>query len=307
MYDTIIIGGGFAGLSAAIYTTRYDLKTLVLAQEMGGAITDSAGIENYPGYKNISGYDLMKKFEDQARSFGAEINTGKVLKLEKKGKTFKVRMSDQEKEYESMSLILALGTERRKLKAPGAEKYEGKGVHYCATCDGAFYRDKTVAVMGGSNAAAHSTLLLSRLAKKVYVIYRRQKMRCEPILHDRIEQKKNVEIIYNTNIIRVEGDKFVSQVELDKEYQGKKKLMIDGLFVEIGSIPNSELAKQLKARINDMKEIVVDKHCSTNIPGVFAAGDVTNTVLRQGVTAAAQGVIAATSAYQLITNRPNIN
>ena len=163
MYDVIVIGAGFAGFTAAVYTSRYNLKTLVIAKEIGGAIINSADVENYPGYKSISGLDLMKKFEEQAKSVGAEIISDQVVGVIKKDKSFKVETRSS-KEYEAKALILALGTERRKLNIPGAKEYESKGIHYCATCDGAFYKDKVVAVIGGSNSAAHSALLLSRFS-----------------------------------------------------------------------------------------------------------------------------------------------
>lgn len=302
MYDIIIIGAGFAGYSAAIYSARYDLKTLIIAKEPGGAIVDASEVENYPGYKSISGLDLIKKFEEQAKSFGAEQVVDEVDGIIKQKESFKVE-TGQKKEYEAKAIILALGTERRKLDVPGAKEYEGKGIHYCAICDGAFYKDKIVGVMGGSNSAAHSALLLSRFAKKVYIIYRKQEIRAEPVLKDRIKQIKNIEIINNTNITEVNGSKFVEKVILDNAYKGKKELELDGLFVDIGSVPNSAIAKQLGVKLTQSSEIMVNAQCETNIKGVYAAGDVTNTVLRQGIVGAGQGAIAASSAYQFVTGK----
>ena len=302
MYDIIIIGAGFAGYSAAIYSTRYNLKTLIIAKELGGAIVDASEVENYPGYKSISGLDLIKKFEDQAKGFGAEQVVDEVVGIIKQEKSFKVE-TRQKKEYETKTIILALGTERRKLNVPGAKEYEGKGIHYCATCDGVFYKDKTVGVIGGSNSAAHSALLLSRFAKKVFIIYRKQEIRAEPVLKDRINQTKNIEIINDTNVTEVKGSKFVEKVMLDNVYKGKKELVLDALFVEIGSVPNSAIAKQLGIRLTQSNEIIVNAQCETNIKGVYAAGDVTNTVLRQGIVGASQGAIAASSAYQFVTGK----
>lgn len=302
MYDVIIIGAGFAGLSAAVYSCRYDLKTLVIAKDLGGAIINANEVENYPGYKNISGLELMNRFEEQARSFGAEIVSDEVAGLSKDKNRFKAKTA-KGKEYEAKAVILATGTERRKLDAPGAKEYEGKGIHYCATCDGAFYRDKTVAVIGGSNSAAHAALLLARFAKRVYIIYRKEKMRCEPVLLNRINKAENTEFVYNTNVVEVKGDKFVQKVLLDNAYKGKKELNLDGVFVEIGSIPSSGLAEQLGVKLTKSKEIMVNAFCETNIAGIFAAGDVTNAVLRQGIVAASQGAIAASRAYGCVTGK----
>jgi len=302
MYDVIIIGAGFAGYTAAIYSVRYRLTTLVISKEPGGVIVNSREVENYPGFRRISGFELMKKFEEHAKSLGAELVVDEVVGIIKQAGSFKIE-TRQGENYEAKSVILALGTERRKLDIPGAKEYEGKGVHYCATCDAAFYKDKVVAVIGGGNSAAHSALLLSRFARKVYIIYRREKLRCEPLLYDKINATANIEIIYKTNLTEVKGSKFLEKVRLDNEYKGRKELELDGVFVEIGSIPNSSLAKELGVELTDKHEIVVDEHCRTNIKGVYAAGDVTNTVLRQGIVAAAQGAIAAASAYAFITGR----
>ena len=302
MHDVIIIGAGFAGYTAAIYSVRYNLKTLLIAKQPGGAIVNSSKVENYPGFTAIPGYELMQKFEAQAKEFGAEMIVDEALGIIKEKDCFKVETKIN-KEYKAKAVILAMGTERRKLEVKGADKYEGKGIHYCATCDAAFYRNKAVVVVGGSNSAAHAALLLSEFAKKVYLIYRKEKLRCEPVMQDRCIGIKHIEIITNTNITEVKGKQFVEKIMLDKAYNGKKEFAVDGVFVEIGSIPNSAIAKELGIELNQAHEIIADAHCATSIKGVFAAGDVTNTVLKQGITAAAQGAIAASSAYQLITGK----
>lgn len=303
MYDVIIIGAGFAGYTAAIYSKRYNLNTLVIAKESGGAIINAIEVENYPGFKSISGLDLMKKFEEQAKSLGVEQVLDEVVGIIKQENSFKVETGGK-KGYEAKTLILAMGTSRRKMNIPGAKEYEGKGIHYCATCDSAFYKDKVVGVIGGSNSAAHSALLLSRFAKQVYIIYRKENLRCEPILCDKIKETKNIEIIYNTNVVEVKGSKFVEKAVLDNEYKGKKELELDAMFVEIGSVPNSAIAKQLGVEFTQHDEIIVNAQCETNITGIYGAGDVSNAVLRQGIISAAQGAIAATSAYKFITGKP---
>jgi len=302
MYDIIIIGAGFAGYTAAIYAARYNLKTLVIGAQFGGVITESSKVCNFPGYASISGLELMEKIKAQAEELGAEVVLDEVLKLSKKGNIF-VAETRNGKEYESKALIIATGTKRSKLEAPGASKFDGRGVHYCATCDAAFYKEKAVAVIGGSNSAAHAALLLSKFASTVYVIYRKEPLRCEPALLDEIKANKNIILVYNTNISEVSGTKFVEKVKLDRAFNGSEELAVDGIFVEIGGVPSSAFAKEVGAEVNDKGEIVINDHCETNVPGVYAAGDVTNTVLRQGVVAAAQGAIAGTSAYRYISGK----
>jgi thioredoxin reductase (NADPH) len=302
MYDVIILGAGFAGYTAAIYCARYNLKTLVIAKQPGGAIVNSSKVENYPGFKSIPGFELMQKFEEQAKEFGAEMLVNEVIGVVKEKSDFKVVTRDQNGHL-AKAIIIATGTERRKLDVPGAKEYDGKGIHYCATCDAAFYKNKTVAVIGGSNSAAHSALLLGRHARKVYVIYRGNDLRCEPMVKDQMKDQSHIEIMCGYNVTHVHGKDFVEKVTLDKPYKDKHELAVDGLFVEIGSVPSSAIAKELGVDINPGHEIVVDAHCATNVKGIFAAGDVTNTILKQGITAAAQGAIAATSAYHLITGK----
>jgi thioredoxin-disulfide reductase len=301
VYDAIIIGGGFAGLSAAIYSARYNLKTLVIAKQPGGAIVNATHVENYPGYVSISGIELMQKFEEQAKSVGAEIMIDDVIGVMKHKEGFKVET--EEKEFLSKTVIMAMGTERRKLDVPGAKEYESKGIHYCATCDGAFYKGKTVAVIGGSNSSAHAAMLLSRFAKQVYILYRGEEMRCEPILCTNMQQLGNITMIFNTNVVQLKGGKFLEKALLDKPFNGSTELALDGLFVEIGSVPSSAIAKQLGVELTKEGEIKANIQCETNVKGVFAAGDVTNTPLRQGIIAAAQGVKAATSAYIMLTGK----
>jgi thioredoxin reductase (NADPH) len=302
LYDVIIIGAGFAGYTAAIYAARYNLKILVIGKELGGMITESSEIWNYPGFQKISGIELMNKFMEQAKSLGAEIVADDVLKASKDNDIFKIE-TRQDKKYEAKALILALGTKRRKLEVPGGLEFEGKGVHYCATCDAAFYKNKTVAVIGGSNSAAHAAQLLSRFASKVYVIYRGANLRCEPITHDKLKADKKTEVLCGYNVKEVKGSQFVEKVMLDLPYKGQIELAVDGVFVELGSVPNSALAKELEVELNKDNEIVVNAACETSAKGVFAAGDVINTPMRQGIVAAGQGAIAANGAYRFLTGK----
>lgn len=303
-YDLIIIGSGPAGLSASIYASRYKINHLVIGKAPGGLMTEASKIENYPGFKSISGIELMKKFQEHAQSFGVKIEQDEVIKIEKENKSFKITTS-QGKKYQTKTIILALGTERRKLNIPGEKKFLGKGVSYCAVCDAMFYKDKIVAVVGGSDAAAMSALLLSEQAKKVYLIYRKSKLRAEPIIVERTEKNPKIEIIYQTNIKEIKGKDKLEKVVLDKQYRGSSELKLDGLFVEIGSIPAAALAQGIGVEIDEQNCIKIDSSGATNIPGIFAAGDITSGLakLRQIVTAAAEGAVAATSVYNYLKTK----
>jgi thioredoxin reductase (NADPH) len=302
MYDLIIVGSGFAGYSAAIYAVRYNLKTLVIGKLPGGTITESHIVENYPGYRSISGTELMKKFEAHAKDLGAEVIVDEVVGIIKDQEVFKVETRDK-KEYLAKAIILGLGTKKRKLEIIGQSEFEGKGVHYCATCDAPFYKNRTVAVVGGSNSAALSADILRQFAKKVYVIYRGNELRCEPIMLDHLKKAGNIEIITGTNLTEFKGKKFLEKVLIDKPHNNNSEIAVEGVFVEIGGIPSSAIAKGLGVELNDKGEIKTNGLGETNIPGVYSAGDVTNTVLRQGLVAASQGAVAATSAYRFLSGK----
>lgn len=299
MYDVIIIGAGPAGMASALYATRYKLNVLVIGSVIGGTALEAYNVENYPGFKSIPGFELMSRMEEQVNSLGVKIIPEEVTKIEK-NTNFSVITEDNK--YEAKSLILAMGTERRKLNVPGEKELLGKGVSYCATCDSAFFKDKIVAVVGGSDAAAKSALLLAEYAGKVYMVYRRDKIRSEPIIVESVEKNEKIEIIYKTNVTEIKGEKFVEGVVLDNEYQGSNLLEVDGVFVEIGAEPNSELVLDLGIEVDRAGYINVDRKQKTNIEGIFAAGDITDATgeLRQIITGCAQGVIAATSAYEYL-------
>ncbi len=292
MHDLIIIGTGAAGLSAAIYAARFRLKTAVLGKVAGGTLVDAHLVENWPGVISTSGFELMKNIEKHVKSYNVEIVEGEVIDAGKKGKNFLLKT--REKEYETRTIIFATGTERRKLNVPGGKEFENKGVSYCAACDAALFKGKAVAVVGGSDSAAKEALLIAEYAKKVYIIYRREKIRAEPINKERVEKNEKIEIIINSNVVEILGDKNVKKVKLDSG----KEMEVQGVFVEIGATPLSALATKLGVILNEKKEIVVDENSKTNVLGIFAAGDVTNAKFKQAITAASQGVIAAFSAYE---------
>lgn len=294
MYDLIIIGGGPAAMSAGIYAARFRLKTLILASMIGGAITGAHDIQNYPGFKTISGMDLMKQMEEQVRFQGVEIKLGDAVKITPKGNSFKI--NDQ---YECKAIVLAVGTTRRKLDIPGEKKYLGKGVSFCAICDAAFFRNKVVAIIGGSNSAAMAAQLLAEHSNKVYIIYRKEPMRAEPARVEDIENNPKIEFIYNTNILEIKGNKFLNKVILDREYKGSNELALDGVFIEIGSVPSTILTNMIGIELDDYNLIKTDAGQRTNIKGIYAAGDITtnSNKFMQIVTAVSEGAIAANSAY----------
>ncbi len=294
IYDLIIVGAGPAGLTAGIYAGRYMLNTLVIGETEGGMIGEAHQICNFPTYKSITGFELVKKLVDQVKGLGIEIKHEKVEKINKSKDNFEIKTSKSI--YKSKTIILATGSKKRKLNVEGESKFIGRGVSYCATCDAAFFKDKVVAVAGGGNAALTAALLLAEYAKKVYIIYRKEKFfRAEPRWIKQVEENKKIEPIFNTNITKIEGINNVEKIMLDSG----EKIKVDGVFVEIGTIPNIELSKQLKLD-HENDYIVVDKFQKTSLEGVFAAGDVTNNPLKQAITAAAEGALAANSAYTFI-------
>jgi len=301
-YDVIIIGGGVSGLGAGIYSGRFDLKTAIIDQKVGGTIMLTDDIANYPGFKQISGLDLSEKLKEHVKDYDVEFitkNVSKVAKLD--DGSFSINTGDDT--INTKTVIFATGTEWRKLSVPGEEEYTGKGVHYCALCDGGFYKDKVIAIVGGSDSAIKEAHLLARFAKKVYIIYRGENVRAEPINLKRVEDNPNIEIINNTNVLEIKGEKFVNSVILDKEYNGSKEFKLDGVFVAIGHIAQSDLAKEIGVELNSKGEIKIDKDSKTNVEGLFAAGDVCDNKFKQAITGVADGVTAAHSAYEYVNSK----
>jgi len=305
-YDFLILGGGGTGLAAGMYAARLGLKTLVLGSThgtelpVGGVITTTNVVENYPGFIKLTGYELAKKLEDHARSYKlVTIKEEKALSIKKSGKNFLVKTNKAN--YKSKTILFATGTKWKELSVKGSKKFMNKGIHYCALCDGPLYKNKLVAVVGGSDSAAKDALLLGEYAKKVYMIYRGKEIHPEPINFQRIKKNKKIEVINNTNILEIKGDKFVNKIILDKLYKKNKELKLDGVFVAIGHIILSDLAKKLKVKLNKAGEIKINHMTSeTNVPGIFAAGDVTDKQFKQLITGVADGCTAAYSAYEHI-------
>jgi thioredoxin reductase (NADPH) len=307
MYDTLIIGAGVTGLGCAMYAGRLNLKTLVLGTTsgtelpIGGVITLTDTVENYPGFKHLTGQELAQKMEDHAREYNIKINEEKVVDLSKHNKLDCFVIRTEKNNYHSKTIIYATGAKWRELTMKGADEFKNRGVHYCALCDGALYKDKVLAVVGGSDTAAKEAILLAQHAKKVFMIYRGDKIRPEPVNGKLIDKNKKIEVITNTNIVEISGDKFVNKVIFDKEYKGGKELELNGIFGAIGHIPLSDLAVKLGVKINKKKEIIIDRDSKTNVHGFFAAGDVVDSGFKQAITGVAEGVVAAHSAYTYIT------
>jgi len=305
MYDLIVIGSGPAGLTASVYASRYKLSNVVVGKVLGGAITLAHKVENFPGFTSISGLELAQKMGKQVKSLGAEMIADEVKKIEKLVENFRIT-TQAGKQYESKALIVATGTERRELNVPGEEKYLGRGVSYCTTCDVTFFRGKTVALIGGSNAAVAGAVHAANFAKKVYIIYRRDQLRAEPMWTEEALANPKIEVIYKTNITEILGDGAkVAGVKLDRPYQNSSKLDLDGVFIEIGGVPVSSLLKTLGVKIDKNGYVDVDKWMKTNIEGLFAAGDFTDEseVLKQAITACSQGAVAAFSAFKYLTKK----
>lgn len=302
-YDVLILGAGIAGLSAGIYSARYKMKTLIIGKDMGLA-AEAPEIENYPGIFSISGTELVKKFTEHAEKMGAEIIYDEIENIEKIEGEFKVKTSTGE--FFGKTVIYALGGMKRKLGLENEDKFVGKGISYCATCDSRFFKNKIVAVLGGANSAVTTSLLLSKYAKKVYLIHRRDSLRADPILVAKLKEANNVETILNHVVKELKGTEKLEAIIIENVITGEKKeVKLDGIFVEFGYVPNSFLAEKIGVEICEDGRIKVNEDMSTNIEGFFAAGDITSgsNRLDQIVTAAAEGAIAANSAYKYLSRK----
>lgn len=300
MYDIIIVGAGPAGLTAAIYARRANKKVLVLeAKNYGGQIINTLDIENYPVEAHISGFDFATKLYNQTKDLGAEILFEKVVEIEDK-QSLKVVTTTKNK-YECKALILATGSENRKLGIDKENELIGKGISYCATCDGAFYKNKTVAVVGGGNTALEDALYLTELAKKVYLIHRRSEFRGEEGTLSQLKEKDNLEFVYNSNVTKLNSDTRLTSIEITDNDGNVKTIEVDGLFIAVGRIPENEnFAKIID--LDNAGYVVAGENCNTNIPGIFVAGDNRTKMVRQLVTATSDGAVAATEAIKYINN-----
>lgn len=305
IYDLIIVGGGPAGVAAGVYAGRKKIKTFLIAEGFGGQSLVSDGIENWIGIKKISGFELAKILEEHVRAYGEEVEIKmpeKVVSVKKIDLGWEVA-TDKDGVYQSKTLIIASGGKRRRLAIPGEDKFDGKGVSYCSTCDAPIFKDKIVAVIGGGNAGLEATIDLFHYASKIYLMNRKSELVGDLSTQEDVKKSPKVTIINNAQVQEILGDKFVSALKyLDKQDNQIKELAVEGIFVEIGSIPNSEFMKGL-VEMNSGGEIIVDhKTGKTSHDGIFAAGDVTDEIYKQNNISAGDGVAATLSAYNYLLN-----
>lgn len=304
-YDVIIIGSGPAGYTAAIYTARAGLKPLVFAGalEAGGALMNTTEVENFPGFpEGVMGPDLMTKMQEQAEKFGADIRFEDVVRVELEGEEKSVTTDDDET-FTARTVILATGSANRKLGAPGEEEFAGRGVSYCATCDGFFFKDQHIAVVGGGDSAMEEATFLSRFGSKVTIIHRRDELRASKIMAERAMADPKIDFAWNSEVAEIKGEtggKMTGLVLRDTVTGDTRELDATGVFVAIGHLPRTDMLKG-QVKLDDEGYILVDSpHTSTNLPGVFACGDVVDTNFRQAITAAGTGCAAALDAERYL-------
>lgn len=299
MYDLIIIGAGPAGLSAALYAARQQLNIIIITKNIGGQVLWSADVENYLGYENIVGTELSEKFLEHVKKYKIKMNEDeKVISINKKDKGFVVKTSKSN--YETMAVIITSGKEPLKLGVPGEEKFLGKGVSYCATCDGLFFQGQDVAVIGGGNAGVDAALQLDKIVKKIYLIELADELKADQISIEQCKKSKKIEVILKTKVKEIFGKNTVEGIKVETG-NDEKEIKLDGVFIEIGSTPSVDFVKGLKK--NELNEIIVNNKNETNIPGLFAAGDVTDIPEKQIVVAAGEGCKAALSAFKFLSKK----
>ena len=293
MYDVIIIGAGPAGLTAAIYLGRAGKKVLILEKNVyGGQIVNSKEVENYPAISKISGFDFSNNLYNQAKNFGAELKYETVVNL-----TTDKEVTTNRGKYQAKSIIIATGLSNRTLEIDGVDSFIGRGISYCATCDGNFFKDKVVAVVGGGNTALEDAIFLSNICKKVYIIHRRTTFRGEKILQDILNKKDNVEFVLNSNVVKINGNELLESIIINTNNE-ERELQIDGLFLAIGQIPNNSYIDIID--LDEKGYAMANEDCKTNIDGIYVAGDFRTKKVRQLVTAASDGATAAINAIEYI-------
>jgi thioredoxin reductase (NADPH) len=295
IYDVIVLGAGPAGLAAGIYGKRAGFNILVLdtSSISGGQILNTYEIDNYPGFPGVSGTQLADAMKNHCEKLGVEFARGKVSSIIDKGETKELITKKQN--FEAKTVIIATGATNRKLGCPGEEELSGLGVSYCATCDGAFFKDKTVAVVGGGDVALEDAIYLSRFCTKVYLIHRRDEFRGAKVLQDKVNSINNIEIIYDTVVNSIEGTASVESINIhNNKTEENSNLKVDGIFIAVGTVPNTGFLSDLVA-VDSKGYIVADETCKTSREGIYAAGDVRTKQLRQVITATADGANAITS------------
>ncbi|PKM91618.1 hypothetical protein CVU82_00175 [Candidatus Falkowbacteria bacterium HGW-Falkowbacteria-1] len=303
IYDLIIIGTGPAGLTASIYASRYKIKHLVIGEVPGGLITEAHSICNFPTEISISGFDLMEKIQNNALHLGAEVlNMEKIVKVEKDGEIFKL-YTESQKEFGAKTILLATGTKHKRLSIENEEKYLGKGLAYCATCDAMFFKEKVVGVIGSGNSALTAALYLAEVAKKVYLMVRSESFKGEIAWVDQVNKNEKIEVMFKSQVKKLLGETKLEEVIIEKN-DNEEKIKLDGLFVEIGTDPENFLSDQLKVEL-DRDFIKVDSTQKTNVNGVWAAGDSTtnSNFFRQVITACSEGAVAAYDIFSYLQKK----
>ena len=299
MYDLIIIGAGPAGITASVYAARKRMNLLVLAKDIGGQAAWSGDIENYTGYQFITGAELTTKLEEHIRKYNIALKEGEEV-VEIKKINDAVYIKTDKNTYEARAAIIASGKKSRELGVPGENKFKNRGVGYCVTCDGPFFAEKDVAVIGGGNSALDAALQLIKIARQVYLINMNSELAGDLVIQEKVKNAKNMVILNNTRVTEIIGDKFVKQIKIDKE--GKIELLnVEGVFIEIGLIPNSEFASEIER--NSLGEIKVNCRNETSVPAIFAAGDVTDVPEKQIIIAAGEGAKASLSAFRYLSKQ----
>lgn len=299
MHDLIIIGAGPAGMTAAVYAARQKANTLLLSRDVGGQVNWTLGIENYMGYQFIEGLELISKFEEQVRKFPIDIAIGSEIKsLIRVHGGFEIEVSDGTK-YTGRTVIISSGKRPKMLNVPGEEKLRGRGVTYCEVCDGPLFQGMEVAVIGGGNSALEAAIDMSKIARHIYLTSLTP-LTGDHILREKVQEAGNVTVLTEHETLEVEGTETVSGIKMrDLKSGAEKDLKVEGVFVEIGLIPNSDFARGILT-LNELGEIMVDCTCETGVPGLYAAGDVTNVPAKQIVVAAGEGAKAALQAHQFL-------
>ncbi|MDP2942032.1 MAG: FAD-dependent oxidoreductase [Candidatus Omnitrophota bacterium] len=298
MYDLIIIGAGPAGITASVYAARKKMSLLVISKDIGGQAAWSGDIENYTGYQFISGPDLAAKFEEHMRKYEIDLKENEaVTELTKSGEAILVR-TNKGGAYEAKTVIVASGKRSRELNVPGEKEFKNKGLTYCATCDGPLFGQKDIAIIGGGNSALDAALQMIKIAKHVYIVNITPKLGGDPIMREKVEKSNVVTVLNNTRVTAVLGGKLVNSIKVKRESK-EETIAVEGIFVEIGLIPNSEFAKSLAK--NEFGEIKVSSRNETNVPGIFAAGDVTDVPEKQIIIAAGEGSKACLSAFRYLS------
>ncbi|MEX1307235.1 MAG: thioredoxin-disulfide reductase [Eubacteriales bacterium] len=302
IYDMMIIGAGPAGLTAGIYAARAGLKAVVFEKQFaGGQMTKTDLIENYPGIVSVTGVDFSMQMQAHAVEAGADIQTVDIDKLELSGKVKKVFSGEEV--FEGKTVVLAMGAQPRKLNLESELKLAGRGVSYCATCDGAFFRGKDVAVIGGGDTAAEDALYLSKIASRVFMVHRRDALRAEQYLGERIEKTDNIEMVWDSTLDQITGENVVDGIDVVNKNTGETRhIPVSGTFIAVGVVPESALVKD-QVKIDDQGYVVADETCETDVPGVFVAGDLRGKKLRQIVTATADGAVAVAAVEEYLNRQ----